>query len=179
MNVEIIKSRIYEVPDFPKPGVSFKDITPLVQDPECFRFIIAEMVTWAKPKNPTLIVGIESRGYLFAAPLACELGLGLSLIRKKGKLPRKTISIVAPNEYAVETFEMHADAAQPGDRVIIIDDLIATGSSSISAISLVKELRAEVAGFAAVVELVFLHGLDNIRKAHPEVDVFSLVKLYQ
>lgn len=179
MKVEFLKSKIYEVPDFPKPGVSFKDVTPLVQDPDCFRFIISELVTWAKPKKPTLVVGIESRGYLFAAPLAYELGLGLSIIRKKGKLPRKTISIVAPNEYAVETFEMHADAAQPGDRVIIIDDLIATGSSSISAISLVKKLGAEVAGFAAVVELVFLDGLNNIKKAHPEVDVFSLVKLYQ
>lgn len=179
MKAEFLKSKIYEVPDFPKPGVSFKDVTPLVQDPDCFRFIISELVNWAKPKNPTLVVGIESRGYLFAAPLAYELGLGLSIIRKKGKLPRKTISIVAPNEYAVETFEMHADAAQSGDRVIIIDDLIATGSSSISAISLVKKLGAEVAGFAAVVELVFLNGLENIKKAHPEVDVLSLVKLYQ
>jgi adenine phosphoribosyltransferase len=179
MNVEFLKSRIYEVPDFPKPGVSFKDITPLVQEPECFRYIISEMTKWARPRNPTLIVGIESRGYLFAAPLAYELGLGLSIIRKKGKLPRQTVSIVAPNEYAVETFEMHADGARPGDRVIIIDDLIATGSSSISAISLVKKLEAEVVGFGAVVELVFLDGLNNIKKAHPEVDVFTLVKLYQ
>lgn len=179
MNVDILKSKIHEVPDFPKPGVSFKDITPLVQDPDCFKYIISEIVKWAKPKEPTLIVGIESRGYLFAAPLAYELGLGLSIIRKKGKLPRKTVSIVAPNEYAVETFEMHADAAQPGDRVIIIDDLIATGSSSISAISLVKKLGAEVAGFAAVVELVFLNGQENIKKVHPEVDILTLVKLYQ
>lgn len=179
MNVDILKSKIIEIPDFPKPGVNFKDITPLVHDAHCYRFIISELASWAKPKKPTLIVGIESRGYLFAAPLAYELGLGLSIIRKKGKLPRKTISIVAPNEYAVETFEMHADAARAEDRVIIVDDLIATGSSSISAISLVKMLGAEVAGFAAVVELVFLDGLKNIKKTHPEVDILTLVKLYQ
>ncbi|MCX7974671.1 MAG: adenine phosphoribosyltransferase [Candidatus Aminicenantes bacterium] len=179
MNIEILKSRIIEVPDFPKPGVNFKDITPLVHDADCYRFIISELATWAKPKKPTLIIGIESRGYLFAAPLAYELSLGLSIIRKKGKLPRKTVCIVAPNEYAVETFEIHADAVQPGDRVIIVDDLIATGSSSISAISLVKKLEAEVVGFAAVVELVFLDGLNRIKKAYPEVDIFTLLKLNQ
>lgn len=179
MNVETLKSKIIEIPDFPKPGVNFKDITPLVHDAQCYRFIISELASWAKPKRPTLVVGIESRGYLFAAPLAYELGLGLSIIRKKGKLPRKTISIVAPNEYAVETFEMHADAAQPEDRVIIVDDLIATGSSSISAISLVKKLGAEVIGFAAVVELVFLDGLKNIKKAHSDIDILTLIKLYQ
>lgn len=177
MDVERLKSKICVVPDFPRPGVSFKDITPLVQDIACFRFIISELASWARPKRPSLLVGIESRGYLFAAPLAYELGVGLSIIRKKGKLPRKTVSVQAPNEYAVEIFEMHADAVQPGERVIIVDDLIATGSSSISSISLVKKLRAEVVGFAAVVELTFLKGLENIKKAYPEVDVLALVQL--
>ncbi len=179
MDLEIIKAKICEVPDFPKPGVNFKDITPLVQDGACFRFIISELTNWARPKAPDIIVGIESRGYLFAAPLAYELGVGMSIIRKKGKLPRATVSIEAPNEYAVETFEMHADAIQPGEKVIIIDDLIATGSSSISAISLAQKMGGVVVGFGAVVELSFLHGVANIKKAHPEVDVLSLIKLSQ
>jgi adenine phosphoribosyltransferase len=108
--------------------------------------------------------------------LARELRLGLAIIRKKGKLPRKSVSVVAPNEYAVEHFEIHEDAVKPGERVLVIDDLIATGSSSISAISLIQVLKGEVAGFGAVVELSFLSGVENIRKAHPEVEVKALVR---
>jgi adenine phosphoribosyltransferase len=100
----------------------------------------------------------------------------LDIIRKKGKLPRKTVSVRAPNEYAVEYFEMHADAIRPGQRVVIIDDLIATGSSSISAIELVKLLKGEPLGFGAVVELSFLKGVPAIKKAFPEVDIFSLIQ---
>jgi len=179
MDLEVLKAKICEVPDFPKPGVNFKDITPLVQDAACFRFIISEFASWARPKRPSLVIGIESRGYLFAAPLAYELGIGMSIIRKKGKLPRKTVSIEAPNEYALEVFEIHADAVQAADRVLIVDDLIATGSSSISAISLIQKLGASVVGFAAVVELAFLNGVANIKKAHPEVDILALIKLHQ
>jgi adenine phosphoribosyltransferase len=133
-------------------------------------------MAWAKPKNPEIVVGIESRGYLFAAPVAYSLGLGVDVIRKKGKLPRKTVSVRAPNEYAVEYFEMHDDTIRPGQRVVIIDDLIATGSSSIAAIDLVKLLKGAVVGFGAAIELAFLNGIPNIRKAHPEVDIFSLVR---
>ncbi len=171
-----VKSKIREVKDFPKPGIGFKDIMPLVQDGESYASVIDELVSWAERKNPELIIGIESRGFLFAAPVAHRLGLGVAAIRKKGKLPWKSVSVRAPNEYAVEHFEMHEDAVQPGQRVVIIDDLIATGSSSISAIDLVEKLRGRVAGFAAVVELVFLNGVAAIRKVHPDVDVVSLVK---
>jgi adenine phosphoribosyltransferase len=170
-----LKEKIWEVKDFPKPGVGFKDITPLVQDAVSFNYVIDALAAWAKKKNPEIIVGIESRGFVFAAALARELRLGMTVIRKIGKLPRKTVSVRAPNEYAVEHFEMHDDAVKPGQRVLIIDDLIATGSSSISAIDLVKKLRGKVVGFGAVVELSFLKGTENIKKAHPEVDVFSLV----
>jgi len=174
--IERLKTKIREVKDFPKPGIGFKDIMPLVQDAESYAFVIDAIAAWAEQKEPELIVGIESRGFLFAAPVAHRLGLGVAAIRKKGKLPWKSVSVRAPNEYAVEHFEMHADAVQPGQRVVIVDDLIATGSSSISAIDLVQKLEGRVAGFAAVIELVFLNGVEAIRKAHPEVEVFSLVK---
>ena len=171
-----LKSFILDVPDFPKPGIVFKDITPIVQSAQAFHYAIDELAAWARPKRPELIAGIESRGFLFAAALARELRLGLTVIRKKGKLPRKSACVLAPNEYAVEYFEMHEDGVAPGQRVIIVDDLIATGSSSVSAINLVKLLKGDVAGFAAVVELSFLKGVENIRRAHPGVEVHILVR---
>lgn len=174
--IERVKCKILEVKDFPKPGIGFKDITPVVQDAECYKYVVDKIAAWAKEKKPQAIAGIESRGFLFAAPVALKLGLGLTIIRKKGKLPRRTVSVRAPNEYAVEHFEMHADSLQPGDRVVIVDDLIATGSSSVSAINLVQKLGARPVGFAALVDLAFLKGVDNIKKAHPEVDVFALIK---
>ena len=174
--IERVRCKILEVKDFPKPGIGFKDITPVVQDAECYKYAVDRLTAWARKRKPQIIAGIESRGFLFAAPVANRLGLGLTIIRKKGKLPRQTVSVRAPNEYAVEHFEMHTDAVAPKQRVLIIDDLIATGSSSISSIDLVRQLGGTVAGFAAVVELSFLHGEANIRKAHPEVEVMSLVR---
>lgn len=171
-----LKSYIIDVPDFPKPGIVFKDVTPIIQSAAAFNFAIEEMAAWARAKNPGIIAGIESRGFLFAAGLARELRLGLAVIRKKGKLPRKCVGIVAPNEYAVEHFEMHEDAVAPGSRVLIIDDLIATGSSSKSAIALVGLLRGRVVGFGAVVELSFLNGVESIKSAYPDVDVHCLVR---
>ena len=174
--IDKVKSKILEVKDFPKPGVGFKDITPVVQDAATYKYVVSRITAWAKKKRPQIIAGIESRGFLFAAPVANKLGLGLAIIRKKGKLPRPTVIVRAPNEYAVEHFEMHADSIQPGERVLIVDDLIATGSSSISAIDLVNKLAGKAVGFAALVELSFLNGVENIKKAHPEVDIFALVK---
>jgi adenine phosphoribosyltransferase len=171
-----LKSYVRDVPDFPKPGIVFKDITPIVQSAEAFNFVIDLLAAWARPKKPGTIAGIESRGFLFAAGLARDLRLGLTIIRKQGKLPRKAVRVLAPNEYAVEYFEMHEDAIRPGDRVVIIDDLIATGSSSKSAIDLVHLLGGEVAGFGAVIELGFLKGVEAIRKAQPGVDVHTLIR---
>lgn len=170
------KEKICEVKDFPKPGIGFKDITPLVEDHACYSYVIERITSWAKERKPQVVAGIESRGFLFAAPVADRLNLGLIMIRKKGKLPRETVCVRAPNEYAVEHFEMHADSVIPGQRVLIVDDLIATGSSSVSAIDLVKKLGGQVAGFASVVELTFLNGTDFIKKAHPDVDVLSLIQ---
>jgi adenine phosphoribosyltransferase len=171
-----LKSFIIDVPDFPKPGIVFKDITPVVQSAAAFNATIDQLAAWAVTRKPELIAGIESRGFLFAAALARDLRLGLTVIRKKGKLPRKSVCIQAPNEYAVEHFEMHEDGVAPGQRVLIIDDLIATGSSSVSAIDLVELLKGEVVGFGAVVELSFLKGVENIRRAHPTIEVHTLVR---
>jgi adenine phosphoribosyltransferase len=170
-----LKDYILDCPDFPKPGIVFKDLMPMVQSAQAFNFAIDRLAAWAAPKKPELIAGIESRGFVFGAALARDLRLGMTVIRKKGKLPRKAVGVRAPNEYAVEHFEMHEDAVARGQRVVIIDDLIATGSSSVSAIDLVQMLRGEVVGFGAVVELSFLHGVETIRRAHPEVDVHALV----
>lgn len=170
-----LKTKICDVVDFPKPGVTFKDLTPLIQDAAAYNQAIDRMAAWARKKKPGIVAGIEARGFLFAAGVAREMRLGLAIIRKKGKLPRKSVCIVAPNEYAVENFEVHSDAFAPGQRVLIVDDLIATGSSSISSIDLVGKLEARVVGFAAVVDLSFLKGVENIKKAHPEVDILSLV----
>jgi adenine phosphoribosyltransferase len=177
--IDEVKCKIVEVKDFPKPGIGFRDITPVVQDAACYRRVIARLAAWAKKKKPQIIAGIESRGFLFAAPVADRLGLGLTIIRKKGKLPRRTVSVRAPNEYAVEHFEMHADGVKKGERVVIIDDLIATGSSSISAIDLVRKVGGKPVGFGALVELGFLKGVERIKKAHPKVDVFALIKFDQ
>jgi adenine phosphoribosyltransferase len=173
--LEQCKASIIEVKDFPKPGIGFKDLTPLVENPEYFRFICDSLAEWAGKHSAERVLCIESRGFLFGGPVAYNLGVGLAVVRKKGKLPRETLCVRAPNEYAVEHFEIHRDSIAPGIPVVILDDLIATGSSSIAAIDLVKQLGGRPAGFAAVVDLAFLGGIPAIRKAHPEVDVFSLI----
>ena len=168
--------KIPEVKDFPKPGIGFKDITPLVEDPECFRFVVDELASWAEESGPEMVVAIESRGFLFGAALAYKLGTGIAVVRKKGKLPRECLCIKAPNEYATEYFEMHKDSIRSGLKVLIVDDLIATGSSSISAVDLVQQLGGEVVGFAAVVELSFLKGAEAIQAAFPHLKLKSLIQ---
>jgi adenine phosphoribosyltransferase len=174
--IDRIKNIIVEVKDFPKPGIGFKDITPLIESPEAFNFVVDSLAGWARGKNPEVIAGIESRGFIFAAPVAHQLGLGIALIRKKGKLPRETICVKAPNEYSIEYFEMHNDSVKQNQRVVIIDDLIATGASTVSAIEIVEKIGGDVTGFAAVVELVFLDGVDFIKKHHPDVDIHTMIK---
>ncbi|MGC8746314.1 MAG: adenine phosphoribosyltransferase [Candidatus Saccharicenans sp.] len=171
-----LKTMIVDVPDFPKPGVVFKDLTPIIQSAKAFNQAIDELAAIAKKYSPDRIAAIESRGFIFGAALARDLRLGFSLIRKKGKLPRKTLTILAPNEYAVEHFEAHVDSVKAGERVVVIDDLIATGSSAISGIELIKQLGGKVVAFEAVVELTFLQGVEKIKSAHSDVPVFSLIK---
>ena len=173
--IDTIKEKIREVKDFPKPGIGFKDITPVLEDGESFRFVIEQMSGWVEKLKTDVITGIESRGFIFAAPIAYGLNMGIALIRKQGKLPYKTVGVRAPNEYAVENFEIHVDSIQKGQRVVIIDDLIATGSSSISAIDLVKKLGGNVVGFGVLCDLEFLGGIEKIKKAHPDTEILSLI----
>jgi adenine phosphoribosyltransferase len=171
-----LKSMIVDVPDFPKKGVVFKDLTPVIQDRLAFNQVIDDLAEIARKYSPDRITAVESRGFIFGAALARDLKLGFSLIRKKGKLPRKTVTILAPNEYAVEYFEAHVDSVRPGEKVIIVDDLIATGSSGISAIEIVEQLGGQVVAFESVVELTSLKGVSLMRAAHPEVPVYTLIK---
>ncbi|MDD8031281.1 MAG: adenine phosphoribosyltransferase [Acidobacteriota bacterium] len=175
--MEDLKSLIVDVPDFPKAGVIFKDITPIVQDARAFNQVIDRMSEIARKYSPEKVAAVESRGFIFGSALARELKTGLTLIRKKGKLPRKTLTVRAPNEYAVEYFEAHLDSVQRGEKVVIVDDLIATGSSAISAIQLIRELGGQVVAFVALVELTSLQGVKKLNAAHPEVPVFSLIKV--
>ncbi|HOP08251.1 MAG TPA: adenine phosphoribosyltransferase [candidate division Zixibacteria bacterium] len=147
---------IRSVPDFPKPGVLFYDITTLMKNPEGFRLALDELTSVVKAWEPSLILGIESRGFIFGAPLADRLHAGLVIARKPGKLPSRTVSSEYDLEYGKDSLEIHEDAIKPGDRVVIVDDLIATGGTLQAASHLVEELGGEVAGIAAVIDLSFL-----------------------
>jgi adenine phosphoribosyltransferase len=156
--VERIRATLRDVPDFPKPGIVFKDIHPLLQDPACFRLTLDVLAERAREFAPQRIVGIESRGFLFGAPLADRLGVGLSLVRKPGKLPYRTLSESYSLEYGTDTIQMHVDAVTAGERVLIVDDLLATGGTARAAANLVTRLGGQVVGCLFVVELGFLSG---------------------
>lgn len=170
------KEKIREIKDFPRPGKGFKDITPLVEDADSFNNVIDELVAWAKKKKPDIIAGIESGGFLFAAPVANKLGLGLIVIRKKGKLPSESVHTMAIDDQTFAYLETHTESIDPSHKVMIVDDLIASGSTSVNAIDLVKKLGGKVVGFASVVDVVFLKGIEFIKKAHPDVAVLSLIQ---
>ena len=170
------KDKIREIKDFPRPGKGFKDITPLVEDADSFNNVIDELAAWAKKKKPDIIAGIESGGFLFAAPVANKLGLGLIVIRKKGRLPSESVRVGVTDDESFEYLETHTESIDPSHKVIIIDDLIASGSTSVNAIDLIKKLGGKVIGFASVVDVVFLKGIEFIKKAHPDVAVLSLIQ---
>ncbi len=141
MDIEHLKSSIRNIPDYPKPGIQFKDITPILQDPELFGNVIDIFYDRYKNEKIDVIVGIESRGFIFAAPLALKLGCSLAIARKPGKLPYETVSAEYSLEYGVDTLELHTDAIKKGDRVLIVDDLLATGGTVNASIELVKKLQ--------------------------------------
>ncbi len=149
---------IRDIPDFPKPGIIFKDITPILRDPGAFRHSIAVLAEQAQPTKPDLILGIESRGFLFGGALALQMNLGLIVARKPGKLPYETDQVSYDLEYGSNTLEMHTDAIEPGQRILIVDDLLATGGTAAATAKLVRKQQGIVAGFAFVVELAFLEG---------------------
>jgi len=163
---------IRDVPDFPVKGVLFKDITTLVKDPQAFREAIDALIEPYRNREIDLVAAIESRGFIFGAPVAYELGAGFIPVRKLGKLPAEKINASYTLEYGAETLEMHVDAIQPGQKVLIVDDLIATGGSAKATAQLVEQLGGEVVGIAFLIELNFLHGRDKLK----DYDVFSLIQ---
>lgn len=167
-----LRSTIRDIPDFPIEGVLFRDITTLLKDPDAFRASVNSLVEHYRDTPIDLIVSIESRGHIFASPLAYALGTGLVPVRKPGKLPADKIAVSYELEYGTESLEMHRDAVTPGQRVLIVDDLIATGGSARAAIQLVEELGGQVVGAAFLIELTFLHG----REALKGYDVFSVIQ---
>lgn len=166
------KEMISIIPDFPKEGIRFKDITTLLQDGMAYKAAIMELKQFAVDKEVDIVVGPEARGFIIGCPLAVELGAGFVPVRKKGKLPRETIQGSYALEYGEDALAMHKDAIQPGQRVLIADDLLATGGTVGTTIELIQKLGGEVVGLAFFIELTYL----NAREKLGELDVYSLVK---
>jgi adenine phosphoribosyltransferase len=153
-----LKEHIRDIPDFPKPGVGFKDITPLLADVEAFKFTIDALAGHFENQRIDKVLGIEARGFIPAAPVAYRLGAGFVPVRKGGKLPHEIEREEYALEYGTDLLEIHRDAVAPGERVVIVDDVIATGGTAAATVALAKRLGAEVAGLAFIVELAFLGG---------------------
>jgi adenine phosphoribosyltransferase len=166
-----LASKIRDIPDFPKPGIVFKDIMPLLADPEAFRAAVDGLAEFARPRRPDLVMGAEARGFILGGALALELGCGFVAARKPGKLPWETVSAEYELEYGTDSLELHADAIAEGARVLIHDDLLATGGTAHAKVELVEKLGGEVVGIAFVIELAFLHGRDRLQG----YDVHSLI----
>ncbi len=162
MSAETLRERIREIPDFPKPGILFYDITTLLKDADAFRESIDLLTEPYKDEKVDAVVGMESRGFIFSAPMAHQLGAGFVPVRKLGKLPAETVSVEYALEYGTNTLEVHKDALRPGQKVLIVDDLLATGGTVLGTIELVTQLKAEVVGLAFLVELLFLKGRDRL-----------------
>ncbi len=164
---------IRDVPDFPKEGIVFKDITPLLADADALADAVRQLAEPYRDKGVDLVVGMESRGFIFAPAVACELSAGFVPTRKPGKLPAESISHSYELEYGTDALEMHADAIKPGQKVLMVDDLIATGGTMAAACALVRKLGGEIIGAAFLIELRFLHGRDKL----PGIDVLSLIEV--
>jgi len=169
----LLTARIRDVPDFPKPGVMFKDITPLLADHVAFAGVVDAVVNHFGRGELDKVVGIEARGFIVAAPIAYHLGAGMVPVRKQGKLPGATLTSSYALEYGTATVEVHADAFAAGDRVLIVDDVLATGGTLKATIDLVERSGATVSGIAVLIELGFLGG----RKLLGDRDVFALLSL--
>ena len=159
-----LKSKIREVPDWPIKGVNFKDITTILEDPEAFRYLIDEMAGQFAGEKIDKVVAIDARGFLLATPIAYKIGAGVCLIRKKGKLPYKTIEASYEKEYGPDTLIMHEDTIKKGERVLIVDDLLATGGTLEAAVKLVEKLGGEIVGINLVIDLPFLGGSKKLEK---------------
>ncbi len=168
---QLLRGKIRSVPDFPKPGIVFRDITPLLQDPEALRIACELLGEPFKGRGIDMVVGVESRGFIFGPPVALQLGAGFAIARKAGKLPWDTVSESFELEYGVEQIEMHRDAVGPEQRVLLIDDVIATGGTAAATAELVRRMGAQVVGSCFLIELSFLEG----RKRLPGIDIRAVL----
>lgn len=167
-----MEDKIRDIPDFPQRGIVFKDITPLIGDPQAFRTAIDRLGDACRGKAIDAVVALESRGFLFGAPLAYNLGVGIIPIRKEGKLPAQTYRMEYFLEYGTNVVEIHRDALAPGQRVLVVDDLLATGGTALASAKLVEKLGAVVVGFLFLIELTFLHGREKLA----DYEVVSLIE---
>jgi adenine phosphoribosyltransferase len=165
-----LKQHIRSIPNFPKPGILFYDISTLLAHPQAWRATVEQMAEAVRPQRPDLLVGIESRGFLVAAPLAFAIGSGFAMVRKKGKLPGKTVRYSYDLEYGTDTIEVQEDAIAPGQRVVVLDDLVATGGTMQATIELVRQRGGNVVGAACIIELEFLGGRGRL-----DVPLISMV----
>lgn len=167
-----LKDYITDVEDYPEKGITFRDISPLMSDGDAYRYSIEQIVEYAKPMNVDKVVGPEARGFMVGCPVAVELGCGFAMARKKGKLPRETIEVSYGLEYGEATLQLHKDAVKPGDKVLVCDDLLATGGTTAATIELVEKLGGEVVGLAFLIELLDLKGREQVKG----YDIFTLME---
>ena len=172
MGVEDLKARIRDVPDFPEPGIVFKDIMPLLADPPSFQEATDLLAEWAEPRKPDVILGAEARGFILGAVMAYKLGCGFVAARRPGKLPWKTVSSTYALEYGENSLELHPDLIPTGSKVVIHDDVLATGGTAKAKIDLVEQLGGEVVGLGFMIELEFLNGRERLEG----YDVHSLIQ---
>ncbi len=169
-NINYISSKIRNIPDFPRPGIQFKDITPLLQDPKALKLTSELLLQPYQETEADYVIGIESRGFIFGSRMAQDLNAGFIPVRKPGKLPAETISAEYELEYGSDRVEMHKDALKPNDKVIIHDDLIATGGSAAAVTKMIHQTEAEIAGYSFIIELAGLNGMKKLDdKAAKEV----------
>lgn len=166
-----LKEYIRSIPDYPQPGILFRDITPLLQNANALKFVVEAMASRYRPARIDHVVGIESRGFIFGTPLAYVLGTGFVPVRKKGKLPAGTIEQEYALEYGTAILEIHTDAVKPGERVLVVDDLLATGGTTEGTVRLLERLGAQVVSLAFLIELADLNGRSRL----PGQDVFALL----
>ncbi|MFJ5937472.1 adenine phosphoribosyltransferase [Streptomyces cinereoruber] len=174
---DLLLSRIRDVPDYPKPGVLFKDITPLLADPEAFGALTGALAGLCSAHGATKIVGLEARGFILAAPVAVRAGLGFIPVRKAGKLPGATLRQAYELEYGTAEIEVHAEDLAPGDRVMVIDDVLATGGTAEASLELIRRAGAEVAGVAVLMELAFLPGRARLEPALKGAPLTALIQV--
>jgi adenine phosphoribosyltransferase len=173
LNTLDLAKYIRDVPDFPQPGILFKDITPLLRERDAFREVVDRLAAAFDDENVDVVVGMESRGFIFAAPLAYKLDAGFAPVRKLGRLPAESVQVSYDLEYGHNTLEMHVDAIKPGQRVLIVDDLLATGGTVLATMKLIDQLGGKVIGLAFLVELLYLNGRKNLVDPPPIVSLIQ------